>query len=157
MTEQVQIDFTQLRRVLPIIWGALLFSVILYGFVGRLVTQESEPGQLAPALQYLFAGLGAVLAYFSIRIRKVTFSPVNVVQKSGARPGKAARQCMTGHLISWVLAESVAIFGLVAVVLAQRFGVGLPFFAASLLLFVFAYPKVDPYQRALENPQIAER
>ena len=140
-------------RVLRVIWAAMVFSVLLYGFIAWTLTRggEARPPveetiQL-PAVQALY-GLGVMMFILSAVI------PRMVLRGRGegihqARPVGSAvpNEVRVALIIRFAMLESVAIFGLVCAFMFHDARLFVPPAMLSLVGFVMAFPSESLMQR----------
>lgn len=126
--------------LLWIVWGALTFSIVVYLVVLQVAApEEKDTGG---------ASLAGVLAAVSV---------VNVVVSFGARwflqrivkKGKEGEpidfsRVLSLSIISWALAEAVAIYGLVLGFTGEPFSVYSGFFVAGFVVMVALAPTFVP-------------
>ncbi len=117
-------------RAAYIIWGAIFASIFVYAGIAMALRMSGfAEGQGAP-VEMLMAVLGAMA--LSIGAFAVVFVP----RALGHLP------LITYSILRAALAESVAVFGLVLMILGAPIPVGIVFFAASAILLVIVRPRV---------------
>lgn len=117
-----------------ILWGALSFSTLLYGFV--LYTTGKVSGVFIP--QSELTPLETVALAMNFVALLVLF-----VHKNNVVPQKDFQKKFIGYILCWALNESIAIFGFVAVFTSEG---GNAFFyvtnlAVALTSNIFTFPR----------------
>ena len=117
-------------RTLWILWGALVWCVILYAVIGFFLRPGGESGmQPAPPAMLNVIAAGAVfLAATSIALRGVLARSTSYRNYS---------------IVRWALAEAIAIAGLVLALLGARTNVFVVFIGVSILLLLVHRPSAD--------------
>lgn len=126
------------KGVLPILWGGITASVVIYGVIAFLVVPprpEVDPASwtadpLVIALH--LAGLGGLAGSFIV--------PPALARRRTAQPDVAQRQ---GWILRWALLESVGVFGLVAALLLRDARAFLLLGALSLVGLLTAFPRAE--------------
>ncbi len=93
-----------------IIWGALSFSTLIYGFV--LFTTGKVSGVLVPQGELLpieMAAMGANLIALAVFF----------FHKNSVAPIKDFQKKFTGYVMCWAMNESIAIIGFLAVFMSE--------------------------------------
>ena len=120
------------RRVVLIIWGAILMGVVMFFALTRIVGREFDPGADNSVL-LLALGAASLSAFGLSFVLKAKMISQSAAQR---RPELAT----SAYIIAFALCESAAIFGLVA-----HFATGaresLYFFAPAALGLVLHFPR----------------
>lgn len=113
-----------------IIWGALLWSVVLYGFLGaKLLQPQGESGSRSLVLG--LAALSLVLLGSTVALRFFCISSPLQERRMDLGVPEGFQRYLTWQVVIFALCEAVALFGLVL-----RLSAGLP--TGEFLLFVGA-------------------
>jgi hypothetical protein len=112
-----------------IIWGALVVSVLVYFGVGFFLHQSGEVGQANETLPTLRLVLALVACGETVIV--VLFPKI----MAGKIP-----TFFTMSIIRWALSESIAIFGLVLVLMGDQVAVSAGFVVWSLVLILATAP-----------------
>ena len=121
-------DASQKSAVRKIVWLSFLFGIVAYGLVGYLVFPRPEtPSALPVWLFPLLAATGAIAA-FVLPGRLADFG----AGTSSVIP--------PGEIVGWALAESVAIFGLVSVVLGGPTTPLIAYLAVAFVILIVLRP-----------------
>lgn len=108
-------------RTQRIVWIGMLGSVLVYGVILALVSPPRDPE--ADTLALALAAMAVPVGAFSVVVhRLLRLAPP------------------TGPIVRWAMAESVAIFGLVAAFLGGPPLIAGLLFAFALVLLAIAYP-----------------
>jgi hypothetical protein len=136
---------------LRIICFALLTSVFIYAGIAFFVLASPDPGQVSNTSLLLplasMAGLAVVTLPALRKMLLGTLALPFLSGEAGAPPQwtpeverAALLKYTTGSIVGYAVAESVAIFGLVASFLAQDPMLVVPFAATSVLLIGVQFP-----------------
>jgi hypothetical protein len=126
------------RRMMQIIQGALLMSIVLYAVMTKIVPANVAPNILLFKMLSLLA-MGTVVMIFLLR-RKLVRS---AEQTLSAQPDDTAAlaRWRTGYLITYAFSEAIALYGLVLHFTGFAFMQVLPFFIAGFVLILFYAPR----------------
>ncbi len=136
---------------LKIVAGALVGSVFVYVVVVFVLFMDPDPDQVAnTTLLFPMAGMAGLSMLAILPLRKMllgTFALPFLADGAGAGPQwseqveqAALAKYATGTIVGLAVAESVAIYGLVASFLAQDPMLVLPFAATAVLLMAAQFP-----------------
>jgi hypothetical protein len=151
--------------VAQVLWVALLASVVLYVAVAHLVPIQAS-ALPTDALVKAFYVVSLILFISSILIQRRMLSPELVrkyakqpVVRTDAPPNSNEGRALLRHhadlwvlkvsLISWAMAEAIALLGLVAALIACKPSNIYPFAATALLAMVWTRPDFSAVDRAL--------
>jgi hypothetical protein len=132
------------HKLLLLIYGALLMSVLIYGGLAAMMPQSKSTSMVIAAADVqwkVFYGIGALLV-FTIFIIRRRFLPR--LAESGSAEMKITPILLKnrlGHLIIWVCSEAVGLLGLLIFFVMGRRGEALKFVGMSLLLMLIFYPR----------------
>lgn len=145
--------FDGARTSSRIIWAAMSLSIVVYGAVIVLLSQGWESGgqNLDPVVEWALGGAGLVTALLSMAIHRGHFSAQNVARRAAGDEARAVSEMLTGHIVTWVQAETTAVCGFLYAFLSQQVLYYAPFALVSLTLFAVQFPSVDRYRRAFEE------
>jgi len=129
----------QTKRVLMILWVAMLCALGMYFYIMQVAAREIEPG-LEGRLWSIFLALAGVLAGVTLYLRMARIGGLlsKAIPLSEAEFGKLR----TYYIVCFALAESVGLYGFVLYFMGSTLTATLPFFGAGLLLFVICFPRV---------------
>ncbi len=124
-----------------IIWAGLLMAVFMYAVIASVGLDGGEPSAAKPdaALAQLFAWLAAAASGASLFLRSVLLGGFSSGKLSVETEAGRVR-FMTGNIVCFALAESVAIFGLVLAFTGRPQSDCLVFFAAAVVLMLIHIP-----------------
>ncbi len=113
--------------VLKMLWGAMVFSIVVYGVVGYIMVSRNAipPGKQLDILLYVLGGLSLLVTFFATAL-----APRFRHKLPGIR----------FHVLRWVLSETIAIFGLFLLLSGGSFTVFSCFLGWSLLLILSFAP-----------------
>lgn len=120
-------------RVQIILWAALTFSILIYGFIGSIVKPAKEPDpKTIQTLIYLFGAL--------------SFSEALVIFV--VIPRQTTMHLFTSRVLRWVLSDSIAIYGFVLLLLGGDPNIAYIFLGCGLFFMLILFPK-KPEKRNL--------
>jgi len=129
-------------RTAWILFFALMSTVVVYVVVGLLVTAERPPPEMDPEQAELFTmifmGMGLVSTALSF------FLPRLVARPSPGSSADPAAAWLTGKILSWALGESIAIYGLVLVMITPDGTEALYAMAGWSLVVMALHAPVNP-------------
>jgi hypothetical protein len=133
------------RNPQPIIWFALVTSLVIYVFIAWMTVGKSAQRPLVEAIAimpvpvlYAMGLMMFVAAFAAGRF----LAPRNEFQTPGTS-GQAEAKLRAARIAQWAMLESICVFGLMAAFIVQTWTLILPPFAASLAGFVITYPKEE--------------
>jgi hypothetical protein len=129
-------------RGLRIIQAALILSVLLYAFVAEKVIQRSAS---SPERSFVtsITILAIAMICMALVIRSRTVNPAKQKLELDAADSGALNRWRIGTLISLVLVESVALYGLVLRVMGCTRSQTWPFYLTAILIMVIWTPSLD--------------
>jgi len=116
-----------------------MFSVILYGVVGMIIRQSNNV-QAATNVDLIAGVLGA------IALGDTAFIFLVAGKIFGAKPGMGSltdANYFTFCIIRWAMAEVIAVFGLILLILGGSITVGFLYLCWSFVLLLFLSPNDD--------------
>ena len=119
----------------------LFLSIILYVFVGEMLHPASQ--DIPASMQYGFLICAGGMMVLAVVFRRMTAGQAEEVLRRDPDDAVAIARWRTGQLVSYVLAESVALFGFALRYLGVSFGRALLFYGAAIILMV-AFRLTDP-------------
>lgn len=140
-----------------IMWGAMLFALIMYGVVLFMLTQNkdgftSPEPDLIKTLIITFSGvsvaeLGAI--YF---LRKLTFSS-KLENHAFETLDELRDGYKTASILSWAFCEAIAIYGFVLGVMTHDPTYYLYFAPPAVILFLLLRPQLGRHEKDFEAAQ----
>lgn len=115
-----------------IIWGALLFSHLIFVAISYLGIIKGSEEPIESYMKYVLYGVAGFNALLSFIIY------------SKAKTKKKFEEFFVLFIMSSAFAESINIFGVVAQVLGLTFGEYLNFALTGIVLHIFYFPKEIP-------------
>jgi hypothetical protein len=130
-----RVDPNQQISVIGIIWFALLMSLGIYGYVGYMQLQNTDP-QVNETMRLALATLGVICLFISFLFRSRAY---NV-------PAHCTAVQFTNHLttnliISWALGEAIGIYGLVLGFMGDEMALW-GFLSVSIAWMLFNAPRL---------------
>ena len=146
------------RFTLWVIWGTLLASLSIYAGL-PLVTapfgDAMEGGAEALRLCLGLVAIATAVASFVLK-RVLVLGPIARNAIDPNTPA-GARRIQTGYLFTWVLAESIGIYGLLLYFLTHEMGSLLAFVGGSALLLLLHAPRASDIEQAPGSRDLASR
>lgn len=165
--------------LLRILWAAILMSTVLFLVAGMLVVpqQAGAPPFLLPALAAVSVPIAVASIVWPRRMLRANLrQPALAVEEVPAKERlfadrpvrtrrftdvKAARvrlgaAAMTPHILGLALAEAVATYGLVLLVMGFGLYAAAPFFVGGWILIGIRFPRPRTFERELEAAYDAE-
>lgn len=127
------------KRLLAILYLAMLVSVPMYGIVAEVVAanlERGEPGVVKTAL--LAVGAGTVAAVLFIRFSLIP----PALQRPQLELAERLARLRSYYIVCFALSEAVALYGLVLRFVGGVLADSLPFFIVALGLFAVCYPRL---------------
>ena len=121
-------------QIIWIIYGALIMSQFMYGFVGGFIIEGPKEPSTDLILPMALAGVALTTSIITFVVGKFI-------------PGPYLTQC----IIKWALTESIAVYGLVLVMLTGNTTFLFGFLLWSLALMAVHAPKKRDFEEALNN------
>jgi hypothetical protein len=105
--------------IATIIWGALIMSAGFYMFVGTLLAEELKP--VDTTIINAIGGFGVLMLVASVIVRQVLANPQRLMAS-----GKSSLEIIESAfplpivqlIITWAMAESAALFGLILTIMS---------------------------------------
>ena len=153
MTDQPENhDHQSLTLILWLVWGSLLFSLVVFALTAALIPppENYAPPEIAqghpPKILIILVLATASLIPLLLKTReRMFFEPLGDKCFPGSPEARSAYFTMS--LTTWVMCEIVGIFGFVLHFLTYEPLMALPFVAVAVVLMVVFRPK----------PSVAER
>ena len=126
-------------RVLRLLWGVLLFSILLFPVIGEAVgTREPKDVRL---IQLGLACLSLVLIVVASLVRLKMVQPATEILSSRSDDAAALKRWQTGSILSYVMFESVVLYGFVFRMMGASLYQAAPFYLAGVLLMILWWPR----------------
>ena len=134
--------------ILWLVWGALLFSMLIYMMVPAMIPPppDHQPMELAegnPPKLAIILGVASIVLIpmlFSLR-KRMFFEPVGEKCAPGSTEAHAAYFTMS--LTTWVLCELVGVFGFAVYFLSYSLVWSVPFAVMGMILLLIFRPEPD--------------
>jgi hypothetical protein len=125
-------------RVLRIIWAAMLFSIVVYGFIGYGAPKREQP---APTIFYCLMIISvACVGSVSFFRRKFVLPSDSTLATQPENPSALGRW-RAGYIFMWALCEAIVLYGLVLRLIGFAFVQVLPFLVGGFVLMLFFPPR----------------
>ena len=154
----MQANVSSQRKTMTIVWFALLATVGIYVVIGYVLSAQREgASELTDSVLMVLGAMAVGSAALSFYLPKLLLANQDVRERI-ARVGRAAEAApaerearleelakvyFTPWVVGAALAESVAIFGLVAAFLSGSGDLMLPFALVSLAILLVKRPRVE--------------
>ena|SRR5579864_3844900 len=125
-------------KQLRIVHGALLFSIVLYGFVSTHA--PARPTPVATVL-YAIALLSVALVITILVLRNKLLASAGKVLSNQPEDKVALARWRAAHIITWVLCEAIALYGLVLRYIGFPMSEAVFFFIAGFGLMLLFAPR----------------
>jgi hypothetical protein len=134
----------QALKVLQIVRGGLLISVVLYFVIAEQIRRASvaTPAKAPdPIVLYALALMALASLFIATVLRRKLYG--NAEETLRAQPGDATAltRWRTGHLLFLAICEAVALYGFVLRILGFQMLQVLPFFVAAFVAMVLFGPR----------------
>jgi F0F1-type ATP synthase membrane subunit c/vacuolar-type H+-ATPase subunit K len=130
---------TQALKILRMIRWSLLASIVLYSVVGEKVS--AARGRIDPSLTYLFTTLGVAVVGAIFVVRRTLV--LQAAESLGAHPedSLSLNHWRTGYIVTYVLCEALALFGLVQRILGGTLQQSIPYYLSGFVLLIFLWAR----------------
>lgn len=125
-------------RVLRAIQIAMIVSIGLYVFVGERMAVAGKPD---PATFYVLSLVSIIVVGFILVVRRTLVLQSEETLKAKSTDLAAVNRWRSGYIATYVLSESLALFGLVLRFLGFNLGQVAPFYLGALVLMIFFGPR----------------
>jgi uncharacterized membrane protein YuzA (DUF378 family) len=151
MTQSSDAQLAQRQQVFWMIYGALLMCIGMYGFIAYSVfAKQTGAGTLSPAMLYALVGVALVEMLIVIPLMRGKLLPPRKEATSLDEPAlsdgnfsAAIGQLYVAQIVTWALCESIALFGLVLVVVSHDPRYFLGFAVVAVANFILYRPSVE--------------
>jgi hypothetical protein len=126
-------------KTLRLVQIAMLVSIVLLAAAGEIFGRT--PGGANPSLSYAFTTLGVALVGVIFVVRRTLV--LRSAESLAAHPddGLSLQHWKNGYIVTYVLCESLALFGLVMRCTGFGFQQSLPFYVGGFVLLFFFGPR----------------
>jgi hypothetical protein len=136
--------FEKDHKLLRMIYGALLLSVLFYGGLALLLPKSTavSGAALAPDFQLkIFYGIGALLVFVIFVVHRRFLPKPIELDRTNSELNRILLKNRMGHLIIWSCSEAVGISGLLLLLLTGKNGEAWQFLGVAFLLMLLFYPR----------------
>jgi len=127
-------------KTLRAVQWSMLASIVMYALLGELAGPGAKPCN--PTLNYVFSTLSVAIVGVIFVVRRTLV--LRSAQSLAAHPedGISLNHWRTGYLVTYVLCEAMALFGIVLRFMGCTFQQSLPFYVGGFVLLSFFGPRV---------------
>lgn len=126
-------------KTLRAVQWAMLASVVLYAIVGQVVGPVARG--IDPALSYLFATLSVAIVGAIFVVRRTLVLRAGESLASRPDDSLSLSHWRTGYIATYVLCESLALFGLILRLRASPTAASVPYYLGGFILLLFFWPR----------------
>ena len=126
-------------KTLRAVQWAMLASVVLYAIVGQVVGPAARG--IDPTLSYLFATLSVAIVGAIFVVRRTLVLRAGESLASRPDDSLSLNHWRTGYLATYVLCESLALFGLILRLRASPAAASVPYYLGGFILLLFFWPR----------------
>ena len=126
-------------RTLRAVQWSMLASILLYGFVGKVLGPNARP--VDPAVNYLFSTLAVAIIGAIFVVRRTLVLRAAASLATHPDDGISLNHWRTGYIATYALCEALAVFGLVLRLMGCNFQQSLPFYIGAFVLLFFFKPQ----------------
>jgi len=126
-------------KVLRAVQWAMLVSVVLYAIVGQVA--GPTPRGIDPTLSYLFATLSVAIVGAILVVRRTLVLRAGESLVSRPDDSLSLSHWRTGYIATYVLCESLAVFGLILRLRASPVVASVPYYLGGFILLLFFWPR----------------
>jgi len=133
-------------KVLRMLQGAMLLSIVLYAFIGEAVGPKAQA--VNPTLSYLFSTLSVAVVGIIFVVRRTMVFPASESLVAHPDDSVSLNHWKTGYIITYALCEALALLGLVLRFLGSTFPQSVLFYIGGFVLLFFFRPR-QPHAAAI--------
>ena len=126
-------------RTLRVVQWALLASIVLYGIVGQVV--GPAPSKVDATLSYLFATLSVAIVGAIFVVRRTLVLRAGETLATRPEDSLSLNHWRTGYVATYVLCESLALFGLILRLRGSPVEASVPYYMGGFVLLLFFWPR----------------
>jgi hypothetical protein len=127
------------RRLIQIVRFFLLGSIVVYAGLAWRLPSNVDPN---PLIFRVITMLSVSMVIIVFAIRRVRVLPVEQLLANQPADGKLLMRWRQGHLLTYVLSEAIALYGVSLHFLGNPLARVVPFFIAAFVLILFLRPKL---------------
>ncbi|MBN2328459.1 MAG: hypothetical protein JXR73_15050 [Candidatus Omnitrophica bacterium] len=132
-----------MRKKLWFLWSVFIDAIVIYLVLAYfLVSSNTSNPDFVPIVAMVTILLSIISAMISILIRlKLLTGPI----QNGAldiHSEQGFQKYQTISIVNWALSESVAVFGLILVIISGNFYYAIPYCVISLILLILHRPSL---------------
>lgn len=131
----------------------MLFSIVLYAVVGEIAGPR-HPQPINPVLVLVLAMVSCSTVLVAFLLRRTMVFRAAALLGHGPADGAALSRWRSGHIVTFALCESIALYGLVLRICGQTLGQSAPFYLAGFVLMLYFGPRrpaADPIRDSVSS------
>jgi len=140
-------------KMVSIIWVFMMLSIVLYGVLAisliknpDMIPRRGTGNENYQIFVIILSALSSFIGLISVVLKKVLLKKMNKNVSPRSLDRKARFRYMIISIVSFVLCEIIAVYGLFLFVLTRNQNIFWIFAGASLILFVVNKPSVKEYE-----------
>ncbi len=126
-------------KTLRVVQWAMLASIVLYGIVGQVV--GPAPRGVDATLSYLFATLSVAIVGSIFVVRRTLVLRAGESLATRPEDSLSLNHWRTGYIATYVLCESLALFGLILRFRGSPVEASVPYYLGGFVLLLFFWPR----------------
>ena len=126
-------------KTLRAVQWAMLASVVLYAIFGQIV--GPAPRGIDATLSYLFATLSVAIVGAIFVVRRTLVLRAGESLASRPDDSLSLSHWRTGYIATYVLCESLALFGLILRFRGSPVAASIPYYVGGFILLLFFWPR----------------
>ena len=126
-------------KTLRAVQWAMLASIVLYGIVGQVVGPAARG--VDATLSYLFATLSVAIVGSIFVVRRTLVLRAGESLATRPEDSLSLNHWRTGYIATYVLCESLALFGLILRFRGSPVEASVPYYLGGFVLLLFFWPR----------------
>jgi hypothetical protein len=127
------------RRALQIIRATMLFSILIYGVMIKLLPSNARPNL---TIYYVIIVVAVWILVGLFRFRRKLIKPSESILVNNPGDPLALKQWRTGYLLTYAFSEAIAVYGILLHFLGFGTAQVLPFLIVGAVLILFYSPRL---------------
>jgi hypothetical protein len=129
------------RKFIQIVRFVLLSAIVIYGLIVFRLPSSATP---KPVVLRAITVLTVSLVVLLFVMRRIQVHPAAAILEKQPQDAKALARWRQGHLVTYTLSLSIALYGLVLHFLGFSASRVAPFFVVGIVLILFLGPRAIP-------------
>lgn len=126
-------------KTLRVVQWTMLASIVLYGIVGQVVGPAARG--VDATLSYLFATLSVAIVGSIFVVRRTLVLRAGESLATRPEDSLSLNHWRTGYIATYVLCESLALFGLILRFRGSPVEASVPYYLGGFVLLLFFWPR----------------